>query len=68
LGQQPVFNGLPTRPQASLLGNEVSHRPSRREVVEQRIRDLAAGQAPIQDPDIINERRRLPKCEYISVH
>jgi hypothetical protein len=62
-GQQPVFNGLPTRPQASVLGNEVSDRPSRREVVEQRIRDLAAGQAPIQDPDVINERRRLPKCE-----
>lgn len=61
-GQQPIFTGLPTRPQASVLGNEVSDRPSRREVVEQRIRDLAAGQAAIQDPDVINDRRRLPKC------
>jgi hypothetical protein len=37
--------------------------PSRQELVERRIRELAAGQPLIRDPDIINEPSR-PKCEY----
>jgi hypothetical protein len=63
---QPVFmtNALPTRPQAPVLGHEVPEGPTRREIVEQRIRDIAASQAPIQDPDLAIERWRCPKCEY----
>lgn len=54
---------IPIRPQASVLGHQVPQVPTRQEVVQQRIRDITASQAPILDPDIVSERRRTrPKC------
>jgi hypothetical protein len=68
--QQPVFApiAIPPRPPPAVLA---SHTPrsqdsvlTRQALVEQRIRELAAGQAPIRDPDLVDERQR-PKCMYI---
>ena len=61
-----MTNALPTRPQAPVLGHEVPQGLTRREVVERRIRDIAASQTPIQDPDVDIERLRRPKCEFPS--
>lgn len=62
LEPQPVFMtsgiaGLP-REQHTSFGST----RSRSEFVEQRIRDLAARQVPIRDPDVVQERQ-LPQCK-----
>jgi len=61
---------LPLRPQPVFMTSAVTELPqphssfgssrSRDEFVEQRVRDLAARQTPIRDPDVIQERR-LPQ-------
>ncbi|TVY91469.1 putative RING finger membrane protein, partial [Lachnellula willkommii] len=56
-----MTNALPTPPRASVLGHEIPHGPTRQEVVGQRIRDIAASQTPIQDPDEVSELRQHPK-------
>ncbi|TVY29927.1 Receptor homology region,transmembrane domain- and RING domain-containing protein, partial [Lachnellula hyalina] len=60
---QQVFitNALPTQPRASVLGQEIPHGPTRQEIVGQRIREIAASQTPIQDPDEASERQQRPK-------
>ena len=68
LEPQPALmtNAIAGIPGVSVLGNEVPEDLSpgltRREFARQRIEELAAGQGPILDPDVINERQR-PKCE-----
>ncbi|TVY75936.1 putative RING finger membrane protein, partial [Lachnellula suecica] len=61
--QRPVLmtSALPCQPQPSVLGHQVARGPTRREAVEQRIRDIAASQSPIQDPDIAYGRQRHPQ-------
>ena len=59
---------MPLQPQAALMtsANNLAHRenaaePTRQELIQHRVRELAAGQPPIRDPDAMEERRR-PKC------
>jgi len=67
LHAQPVLmtNAILDNTHNSLLGNEVRPTPnprlSRREIAQQRIRELAARQSFIEESDTINSRRR-PKC------
>ena len=59
LQPQPVFmtNAMP--PHSRIEGDTAENSEAARlEVVEQRIRDLAASQVPIRDPDVIQERER----------
>ncbi len=62
LEPQPVFmtSALPPRHSAAEDGTAEDLEAVRQQVVEQRIRELAATQVPIQDPDVIQERERPP--------
>ena len=62
LQPQPVFM-TSARIAHSQAPGEHSAEPTRQELVGQRIRELAAGQPLIRDPDVINESWR-PKCKY----
>lgn len=69
---QPVYMtpalNLPTRPELvrGETGATLALGPSREEVVAARIRELAAQQVPIRDPDVAEERER-PKCKSYPV-
>jgi hypothetical protein len=64
--QAVMTNAMPNYPQVSVLGNEVPRNLApgltRQDIAQQRIRELAAGQSSLDDPDVIDERRR-PKCK-----
>jgi hypothetical protein len=62
LQPQPVFmtNAVPSRSRVADDETAEDLEAARQEVVEQRIRELAAAQVPIQDPDVIQERERPP--------
>jgi hypothetical protein len=52
-----MTNAMP--PHSRIEGDTAENSEAARlEVVEQRIRDLAASQVPIRDPDVIQERER----------
>jgi hypothetical protein len=61
---QPVYmtSALPSNPVVER--HSLTLGPSREEVVAQRIRELAATQVPIRDPDIMEENSR-PRCELL---
>ena len=61
LQPQPVFMTSAGIAHSQAPG-EHSAEPTRQELVEQRIRELAAGQPLIRDPDVSNESWR-PKCK-----
>lgn len=59
LQPQPVFVASPAvQPSGNILSSELS----RQDLVEQRIRELEAGQVPIRDPDVMTVQR--PQCEF----
>jgi hypothetical protein len=64
LQPQPVLmtNAMPPRSRISDGGTAEDLEAARQEVVERRIRELAAAQVPIRDPDVIQERER-PLCK-----
>lgn len=63
---QPVYmtTALPVRPDLARgeTGATLTLGPSREEIVAARIRELAAQQVPIRDPDVA-EARNKPKCK-----
>jgi Ring finger domain len=64
LQPQPVFmtNAMPPRSWAQDDATAEELDAARQEMVEQRIRELAASRVPIQDPDVIQEREQ-PQCK-----
>lgn len=64
--QSVMTNAMPANTQVSVLGNVVPENLdpglTRQEIAQQRILELAAGHSSLEDPDVINERRR-PKCK-----
>lgn len=66
LQPQPVFmtNAMPPRTRAAEDGATAEDlEAARQELVEQRIRELAATRVPIRDPDVIQARER-PTCKF----
>jgi hypothetical protein len=66
LQPQPVFmtNAMPARSRVQEDDATAEDlEAARQELVEQRIRELAATRAPIQDPDVIQARER-PTCKF----
>jgi hypothetical protein len=65
LQPQPVFmtNAMPPRSQVQDNATSEDIEAARQELVEQRIRELAASRVPIQDPDVIQARER-PQCKH----
>ena len=75
----PESDPVPLQPQPALMTTAITRpdpvlgaegmpngdRPSRQEIVQQRIQELTTGQSFIEDPDASNERRR-PKCKSLS--